>query len=204
MEMSPETTQKSTPRKQSSLEQLQAQIESVIAPLGYEVVALEMSAGGGRTLRLYIDFLENALLSEQSELKRVSLDDCVVVNRALDELLETTPLIEGAYNLEVSSPGVERPLRKEKDFRRFAGQKVRISTFRSLTADELANPAYWDKNKRQKNFLGILCGLSENSQDIQLSIDGQTIKIPRDLVAKSHLEFVEPTPKKGSSSHEPH
>lgn len=177
-----------------ALQALQQEVETLIHPLGYEVVALELSTAGGRSLRLSIDYLENETLSDQLELKRIGLDDCVVVNRAVDELLENTPLLTGAYNLEVSSPGVERPLRKASDYKRFAGQKARIHTFRPLTAEELKNAPYWEKNKRQKNFLGVLQGLSEDGAMICLFIDKQPVTIPLDLVSKSHLEYVEPTP----------
>src|SRR5690242_15627204 len=105
------------PNTKEALEQLQGDVENIITPLGYEVVALEYSTAGGRKLTLFIDFLDN-----RDESRRISLDDCVTVNKAVDELLESTSLLEGHYTLDVSSPGVERPLRKAADYVRFSGR----------------------------------------------------------------------------------
>src|SRR4051812_20061812 len=127
------------PNSKEALDQLQGEVENIITPLGYEVVAMEHSTAGGRRITLYIDFLNNS-----DESRRIGLDDCVTVNRAIDDLLETTSLMEGHYTLEVSSPGVERPLRKAEDYSRFSGRKVRLHTFRPLEKTEAGNDAYWE------------------------------------------------------------
>ncbi|MEW6055278.1 MAG: ribosome maturation factor RimP [Bdellovibrionota bacterium] len=172
------------PNSKQALEQLQRDVENVLAPLGYEVVAMEQSTAGGRKITLFIDFLNN------SETKRrIGLDDCVAVNKAVDELFETTPLVEGHYTLEVSSPGVERPLRKAKDFDRFRGRKARLHTFRALEKEETENLEYWEKHKKQKNFIGRLEGLNGDGEKVKLSVDGQFINVPLALISKAHLEF---------------
>ncbi|MBI3555502.1 MAG: ribosome maturation factor RimP [Deltaproteobacteria bacterium] len=102
-------------------------MENILTPLGYEVVALEQSVAGGRKLTLYIDFLNN-----EDESRRIGLQDCVEATKAVDELFETTELVTGNYTLDVSSPGVERPLRKAEDYNRFSGKKVKLHTFRPL------------------------------------------------------------------------
>jgi len=181
-----------------ALQLLTTQIEAVIAPMGYEVVALELTVHGERILRLSIDFLDQAHLAEPT--KRIGLNDCIAVNSAVDLLLEETPHIEGAYHLEVSSPGVERPLRKKQDFERFKGQRVRISTYRPLEANELKNSHYWEKNKKQKNFIGELVGVYVDGNHIQIKPEGykggaeefEGILIPLDLVTKANLEFTNP------------
>jgi ribosome maturation factor RimP len=172
------------PNSKPALEQLQRDAENILAPLGYEVVALEQQLTGGRKLILYIDFLNNS----ESKERRISLDDCVTVNRAVDELFETTPLLEGHYTLEVSSPGVERPLRKPTDFSRFAGNKVRLHTFRPLEKNEAENDEYWELHKKQKNFVGQLVGLTPDGNKVKVNVDGQTAAVPLELISKAHLE----------------
>lgn len=178
------------PNSKEALESLRQEAQNVLTPLGYEVVALEQSTTGGRRLTLFIDFLNNS-----DENRRISLDDCVTANRAVDELFETTSLLEGRYTLEVSSPGAERPLRKPEDYARFSGRKVKLHTFRPLEKEESENPGYWEKNKKQKNFIGRLEGLERDTRDsqditkIKLTIDGQQVKVPLALISKAHLEI---------------
>lgn len=184
------------PNSKQALDQLQREVENILVTLGYEVVALDQSSAGGRIITLFIDFLNN-----EDGSRRVGLDDCVTVNKAIDELFETTDLLEGHYTLEVSSPGVERPLRKIEDYSRFSGRKAKLHTYRPLEVAELGNPKYWEKNKKQKNFIGILEGLDPVSKElarqngtavdravkIKLNVDGQSVTIPLELISKAHL-----------------
>lgn len=88
--------------------------------LGLEVWDVEyVKEGGQMILRVYID----------REDRPVTLEDCEALSRRLDVELDKRDLIAGAYNLEVSSPGAERPLRTERDFERFRGQQVLVKTF---------------------------------------------------------------------------
>jgi ribosome maturation factor RimP len=174
---------------------LEKQVDELIRPLGYECIRIEQTIhSGNRVLTLFIDFLENANLAHP--VKYISLDDCVKVNEVVDSLFENTDLITGAYTLEVSSPGVERPLVKLQDYERFKTRKARIHTFRPLTIQELENEKYWSKNKKQKNFVGTLLGIgsenksnNENQLKILLEVDKEILKIPFDLISKGHLEF---------------
>jgi ribosome maturation factor RimP len=108
-------------------------------------------------LRVFIDF------ADHDEDKTIGIQDCVVVTKALDEPLdqnaEIDALFKGAYELEVSSPGVDRPLRTENDFQRFSGRDVRLHVFRPLNAEEIENEKYQTKNPKQKNFIGQLKGI---------------------------------------------
>jgi ribosome maturation factor RimP len=184
-----------------ALSQIERDLSSLIHSLGYEIVAVELLTAGVRTLRVYIDFLNNG--SDFHTMKRISLEDCMAVNRAIDPYLDETTLIDGTYNLEVSSPGVERPLKKDADFARFAGNRVRVGTFRPLTGVELNNETYWVKNKKQKNFIGELLGLTVDGGAIRLIPEGYKpanggpaeVTIPMDLVAKANLDFIEPLNK---------
>lgn len=187
-------------------------IAPLIAGLGYEVVHVEVQTHRQKTLRLFIDFFD------QTGGRGVGIEDCVKVTRALDEALDQSSEIEGifhgAYELEVSSPGVDRPLRQTKDFQRFAGKLARLHTFRALSEEEMGNKAYFAKNPKQKNFIGVLKGVVEGSgaERILLSVGEiggekkgkkskaekardeskaeQEITIPLSLISKANLEPV--------------
>lgn len=176
-------------------------IDSVIRPLGYETVHIEIQVHRQKTLRIFIDRLESSGTP-------IGIEDCVKVTRALDEPLDQKPeleaLFKGSYELEVSSPGVDRPLRQARDFERFAGQQVRIHVFRPLTVEEMESPEHQRKNPKQKNFLGTLVGLREGKVRLSVS-DGQAaskkvrksnermdrpteVGIPFELISKANLE----------------
>jgi len=150
-------------------------LSPIIEPQGFEIVELEVHTHRQKLLRLYIDRLEPTPTdgSTGSTSKRsVSIDDCATVSRALNEPLDTLPELEaifkGAYELEVSSPGVDRPLRNPRDFLRFVGRRVRVHLARPLTAIESGNAEFTRKHPRQISFLGKLEGL-ENDQ-VTLSV----------------------------------
>jgi ribosome maturation factor RimP len=164
-EASPKGTEKTSAH--TLIESLIGIIDGLIQPLGYEVVHLEVQSHRQKTLRVFIDFAEGA------ENKTIGIEDCVAVTRALDtpldEISEIEALLHGAYELEVSSPGVDRPLRQAKDFKRFAKREARIHTFRPLTADEMGNASYFEKNPKQKNFFGTLLGISGDKVQLAVS-----------------------------------
>ena len=91
-------------------------LEPILARDGYELVDVEWVRGGGRwTLRVFID-REGG----------VNVDDCHLVSRTIDPVLDVEDFIEPAYDLEVSSPGLDRPLRTPEHFARWAGQRVLV------------------------------------------------------------------------------
>jgi ribosome maturation factor RimP len=141
-----------------------------VNPLGYEIVHVEVVHHRQRSLRLFIDRLAAA------ETRAIGIEDCVAVSRALNEPLDALPEIEkifkGPYELEVSSPGLDRPLRTPRDFEKFSGREIRVHVFRPLTAEELGNPGYQTRNPKQKNFLGTLRGL--RNQSILLAVSPQS------------------------------
>lgn len=136
---------------------LQALLEKTLAGLGYELVDLERS-GRGRLLRVFID-----------KAGGVNVDDCASVSHHLSRLLP----VEGvAYDrLEVSSPGVDRLLKKERDFVRFAGHKARI---------RLRIPV-----DGQRNFVGVL--REARGGKVQLDIDGRLLSVDLDNLEKARL-----------------
>jgi len=120
-------------------------VEPVVAGMGYELVELQ-AANGGRMLRLFID-----------KPGGIGVEDCAAVSRQLSRVLE----VEGVdYDrLEVSSPGLDRPLRKAGDFARFAGHKVDV---RMRTPDATG----------RRRFVGVLRGAAEGAVDVE--VDGKT------------------------------
>ncbi len=163
-------------------------LSELIAPLGFEVIHVEVQNQRQRILRVYIDRLDHSA-------RGVTLDDCASVSKAFDEPLEgmaeIDSLFRGNYQLEVSSPGVDRPLRRAADFERFRGREARIHVYRPLTELEIENADYLRRNPKQKNFLGNLAEL--RGEKLLLSVPGgaagpASVAIPLELISKAHLE----------------
>ena len=138
-------------------------INEVTEFAGMELVHLEFRREGmGLVLRLYID-----------KDGGVTLDDCALISRQVSTRLDVDDPIQGRYTLEVSSPGMDRPLSRDRDFERFAGHRVRLTTH--------------DPIDGQKNFIGRLGGLEAGAVRLLLE-DGRTVTIPRDRIAKTRLQ----------------
>jgi len=151
-------------------DQVRRLLEPVLARDGYELVEVEWVRGGGRwTLRLYVD-----------KQGGFGLDDCQAVSHLADPILDVADLIEPAYDLEVSSPGLERPLRKPADFDRFAGQRARLKSFGPLAGTAPASPG-------RKHWTGILKGFKDGA--VELDVDGVLHRVPHDQIAKANLEY---------------
>jgi ribosome maturation factor RimP len=154
-------------RKEEILEKVREIAAPLAAQEGLELIDVELGGPGGRqTLRLLIDKPEG-----------VSLDDCSSVSRAISAALDVEDPIQGAYDLEVSSPGLDRPLRTAEHFQKFLGQRVRIKTFGPLPDCE-----------NRKSFPGILQGY-ENGW-IVVDVDGKVFRIPHAQVSKANLDPV--------------
>jgi len=148
-----------------------AGIEAALAELGFELVLLEQ--GGGRSrprLRIRIDHAGAGRKREP-----VTVEDCALASRRLRTLLEEQGAEAENWVLEVSSPGVERPLVKARDFERFAGERVRVRGYAPL-AD------------RAKQLEGTLIGLVEGEREVfALDIEGDRVEIPLEEVAAARL-----------------
>ena len=90
-------------------------LEPTLQHMGYELYSLDQSGQSGRTLRVSIDRIEP-----------ITIDDCERVSRVVGPLIDHSNLVEGRYDLEVSSPGAERPLRSHAEYERFNGRRVNI------------------------------------------------------------------------------
>ena len=128
---------------------------------GVELVHVEYQREhGGLTLRLYLD-----------KPGGITLDDCADISRQMSDLLDVGLDLPAPYRLEVSSPGLQRPLGKLSDFERFKGCRAKVRTTRPLNG--------------QKNFSGILNGVS--GPGVQLILDKGTVTIALSDIAKAHL-----------------
>ncbi len=172
-------------------------LESLLAPMGYDLVALEITNHREKKLCVFID-----LISKNED--GVGIEDCVKVSHALDAPLEENPelkeIFKGPYELEVSSPGIDRPLRKPSDYQNFQGEVARLNTFRPLTGEETRAPDYSAKNPKQKNFYGILRGFEIETRSILFGV------IPEDgtrAVFKNKKSKDKPAPGKKDSGNRP-
>ncbi|HLB59303.1 MAG TPA: ribosome maturation factor RimP [Bdellovibrionota bacterium] len=155
-------------KKTAISKQIQELIEPVAAESSIEIVNVEYISGGGPSiLRIFID-----------KEGGVTIADCAAFSKEISGLLDVADPIPGKFSLEVSSPGINRPLLKPRDFERFAGRKVSVSLFRPLTNDS---------QDIQKRFQGILGGYSNGVVKVTLE-GGKEIEIPEDLISKANLE----------------
>ena len=136
--------------------------EPVIESMGYELVGVEYQLNGSYgTLRVYID-------REQG----VSLDDCAEISRQVSAILDVEDPIQQAYDLEISSPGIDRPLFKLADFERFNGQVAKIKL--AVGQDG------------RKNFKGRLLGVVD-SRLVAIEVDGERYDLPYADIARANL-----------------
>ncbi len=142
-------------------DRLVALIEPALLTLGYELVLLEYNPGiKTASLRLFIDGPEG-----------VQLGDCEKVSREIAALLDVEDPIEKAYQLEVSSPGLDRPLTKAEHYERFTGEKVRVQTLVPING--------------RKKFMGPIAGLEQRA--LLLKQDAEIVRIPLADIEKARL-----------------
>ncbi|PIQ99539.1 MAG: ribosome maturation factor RimP [Nitrospinae bacterium CG11_big_fil_rev_8_21_14_0_20_45_15] len=138
-------------------------VDPIILEEGLELVDVEyFKAGKNWLLRLYIDKPGGVLL-----------EDCQNISRQLSDLIDINEIITVPFTLEVSSPGLDRPLKKEEDFRRFIGKKARVQTFSPIDG--------------QKKFVGVISDVSNSV--LKLQIDDASKEISLDKISKARLEI---------------
>jgi ribosome maturation factor RimP len=142
-------------------ERLRLLIEPVVTGLGYELVSLEFDSGQ-RVLRVYIDNEPGILV-----------DDCSRVSHQLSGVLDVEDPIPGNYHLEVSSPGLDRPLSKPEHFERFQGCLVRLQLSRAVEG-------------RSRRFKARIAGVT-GSTEVTLQDGEDLFTIPFDLIEKARL-----------------
>ncbi len=142
-------------------EDVEALIQPILDSLNIELVLIEYhETKGSGELKIFIDKEEG-----------ITLNDCVMVSKMIGRALDHTEIISHRYHLEVSSPGINRPLVKEKDFIRFKGNQCKITTL----------IPYQDR----KNFKGELLGFEDNN--VIINVDNNIFKIPYIKITKANL-----------------
>lgn len=140
---------------------LRERLEAGVRALGFEMVDAEL--GGARqnqTLRVYIDGPGG-----------VSVEDCVDVSRQLSAILDVEDPIPGRYTLEVSSPGLDRPLVTPADYRRFAGHEVKVRLARA--------------HEGRRNFRGRI--VATTAEDVVVEVDGERYTLPFADIERARL-----------------
>ena len=137
-------------------------VRRVVEPMGYELVGVEYLTGyqGGNLLRVYIDTEDG-----------IQLEDCTAVSHQLSGVLDVEDPIPGEYNLEVSSPGMDRPLFERRHFEQFAGQVVSIKLAPGLEG--------------RRKYKGLLKGIE--GETILIEVDGELFHLAFDQVHSARL-----------------
>ena len=149
-------------------EQYEERTEQLVMPIvdenNFELVDIEyVKEAGNWFLRVYID-----------KQGGITIDDCELVSRALSEQLDKDDFIEDSYILEVSSPGLGRPLKKEKDFERSIGKEVEVRLFQAIN--------------KQKEYIEILTSYDKDTVTVELE-EENPLTIQRKNIALIRLAF---------------
>jgi ribosome maturation factor RimP len=156
--------------EQSIADRARSLLEPVLTRDGFELVEVEWLRLAGRwTLRVYIDKPDG-----------VHVDDCQSVSRTIEPILDVEDFIGPAYDLEVSSPGLDRPLRKPQDFDRYAGQRAQVKSYGPVAGTAPGSPG-------RKHWTGVLGGFKDGA--VEIDVDGVLHRVPHDQIAKAHLEY---------------
>lgn len=139
-------------------------VSDIIADSNLELVDVEYVKEHDWYLRVFLD-----------KESGIEIDDCQWVSEQLEAKLDENNLIKDHYYLEVSSPGLDRPLKKERDFVRHAGDKVEVKTYEAING--------------QKVLVGNLIGLIDG--EVRIDVAGQIVNVPREKAAqiRLHIEF---------------
>jgi ribosome maturation factor RimP len=154
---------------QSHEEQIWQLAESVLAPAGMEAVLVEcLRMKAGWLVRIYMDREEGG----------VTLGDCEQVSNLLGDLLDVHDVPPGPYTLEVSSPGLDRPLHRDKDFLKYRGEKI--------------NVRLREKIEGRRKISGELVDYLDETGGKVLVVQtaGQLVRVPREAVLKANLEYL--------------
>jgi ribosome maturation factor RimP len=147
-----------------------ARIEALIAPsleaMGYRLVRVAFTGGRNAVLQV---------MAERTDLQPMSMDDCSEITHTVSALLDVADPIEHAYTLEVTSPGIDRPLVRPEDYERFRGFEAKV---------ELARP-----QDGRRRFRGRILGLAEDR--VRLSLGAEEIELPFAQIQRAKLVLTE-------------
>jgi ribosome maturation factor RimP len=143
---------------------LEERIAPTLDSMGFEVVRVGLStAGERRTLQVMADRHDGSL---------ISLDECEVISQALSAIFDVEDPISGAYDLEVSSAGIDRPLTRLKDFDTYAGFEAKVETKVAING--------------RRRFKGVLKGVVGKA-DVQMDVDGTDVQLAFDNIGQAKL-----------------
>ena len=170
------------PSQNVDRDRLNAVIEPVVRAHGAELVDVELKNESGWVLRVYVEKLGASAEKMSTKQAAIDLELCSDIARDLSPALDVADPIPQRYNLEVSSPGVERPLKKAADFVRFAGEKAKLRLRNAVEG--------------QKVLVGVLGPFDGGT--LAVTEGSKTWNVPIEDVVSAHLVFeLAPTPKKG-------
>ncbi len=152
---------------QKDTDTLEGRIEGLITPtmeaMGYEMVCVRLQGqGGGRVLQI---------MAERQDEQGMTVEDCAAISRNISTVLDVEDPVKGAYNLEVSSPGLDRPLVRQKDFERFVGFEAKIETHELIEG--------------RRHFRGRLMGLSGDM--VRIALDDGEWQVPLSGICSAKL-----------------
>ncbi len=152
-------------RKDLKIEALEQICHAVVEEAGFDLLLMEWTSNSGRrVLRLYIDNEETG----------VTVGDCATVSRRLSHVLDVEEVIESAYALEVSTPGLDRPLVREADYVRFAGKQAKVT---------LSQPLSTGRKRLQGELKGVDAG------EVSMEVDGELYRFAVKNVARANLVY---------------
>jgi len=137
-------------------------ITPTIEAMGFELVRVQVSGNQRRTLQI---------MAEPHDGRQMSVDDCADLSRAISAVLDVEDPISDAYSLEVSSPGIDRPLTRRKDYERFMGHEAKLETIEPVDG--------------RKRFRGTLVALDDGK--LRLMAEEGEVTLPLDLIHKAKL-----------------
>jgi ribosome maturation factor RimP len=150
--------------RQALRTRIRAMVEPTVELLDLELVAVQLTGGGENlVLRLAID-----------KAGGVTVADCTALSRALSPEFDVEDPIDGPWRLEVSSPGMDRPVERPSDFRRFTGLKAKVRM---------------DPDWGRRRYSGTLLGLSDDESAIRIRVGDDEHLLPRDRVDRAHLDL---------------
>ncbi|HEX4381718.1 MAG TPA: ribosome maturation factor RimP [Myxococcales bacterium] len=162
-------------RKEDILEKVRQIAGPLAAQEGLELIDVEFGMPGApMALVLYID-----RISKDGEEGGVSLDDCATMSHAVSAALDVEDPIAGAYDLQVSSPGLDRPLRTPEHFQKYAGERVRVKTYAPISETD-----------NRKTFIGKLNGYQKDDGGgfVLVDVDGKVFRVPHAQISKANVE----------------
>jgi len=159
-------------------EQIAREIEPALTDMGYELVRVALNGQESKVLQV---------MAERKDRVDMTVDDCADISRTVSALLDVSDPFTGRYTLEVSSPGLDRPLLKPSDYQRFAGDEAKIELFHEING--------------RKRFKCRLKGLTEQDK-VVFDFEGQTMTIPFADIAKAKLILTDELIQKHQNTNE--